>query len=121
MIENLPPLTQEQRQGARRSARNAVIRSIGDPRRKSGQFPTSRKSPFTCIRRTTDILSIPTLSDRGFKCVFSSEFRALSSCFELPTLYPGRTCSYKNITYSDFCLLAVRNVSYPKRCRSGHN
>ena len=29
MIENLRPLTQEQRQGARKKARDAVIRAIG--------------------------------------------------------------------------------------------
>jgi hypothetical protein len=37
MIENLRPLTQEQPQGARRNARNAVIRSLG-PRPTREQF-----------------------------------------------------------------------------------
>jgi hypothetical protein len=45
MIENLRPLTQEQRQGARKSARNAVIRSLG-PKPTREQFNQSTISKY---------------------------------------------------------------------------
>jgi hypothetical protein len=44
MIENLRPLKQEQRQGARKSARNAVIRALGSK-------PTREQFTHTVISR----------------------------------------------------------------------
>jgi hypothetical protein len=46
MIENRRPLTQEQRQGARRSARNAVICLLGSR-------PTGEQFTHTTISRYT--------------------------------------------------------------------
>ncbi len=51
MIENLRPLTQDQRQGARKSARNAVIRSIGPkPTREQFTHTTISKYPVSVTR-----------------------------------------------------------------------
>jgi hypothetical protein len=46
MIENLRPLTQEQRQSARKSARNAVTRSLGSkPKREQFTHTTISRYP----------------------------------------------------------------------------
>jgi len=51
MIENLRPLTQEQRQSARRSARNAVLRSIGlKPTREQFTHTTVSRYPVSVTR-----------------------------------------------------------------------
>ena len=51
MIENLRPLTQEQRQGARKSARNAVIRALGSkPTREQFTHTTISRYPLSVIR-----------------------------------------------------------------------
>lgn len=51
MIENLRPLTQEQRQGARKSARNAVMRSIGPkPTREQFVHTTVSRYPVSVTR-----------------------------------------------------------------------
>jgi hypothetical protein len=48
MIENLRPLTQEQRQGARKSARNAVIRALGSkPTREQFTHTTISRYPLS--------------------------------------------------------------------------
>ena len=51
MIENLRPLTQEQRQGARKKARDAVIRAIGPkPTREHFNYSTISKYPPSVTR-----------------------------------------------------------------------
>jgi hypothetical protein len=51
MIENLRPLTQEQRQGAHKSARNAVMRSIGPkPTREQFVHTTVSRYPVSVTR-----------------------------------------------------------------------
>jgi hypothetical protein len=51
MIENLRPLTQEQRQGARKSARNAVIRALGSkPTREQFTHTTISRYPLSVTR-----------------------------------------------------------------------
>ena len=51
MIENLRPLTQEQRQSARRNAREAVIRAIGPrPTREYFNHSTISKYPPSVTR-----------------------------------------------------------------------
>jgi hypothetical protein len=51
MIENLRPLTQEQRQGARKKARDAVIRAIGPkPAREHFNQSTISKYPPSVTR-----------------------------------------------------------------------
>jgi hypothetical protein len=51
MIENLRPLTQEQRQGARKSARNAVIRALGSkPTREQFTHTTISQYPPAITR-----------------------------------------------------------------------
>lgn len=51
MIENLRPLTQEQRQDARKSARNAVIRSLGSkPTREQFTHTTIFRYPLSVTR-----------------------------------------------------------------------
>lgn len=51
MLENLRPLTQEQRQGARKSARNAVIRALGSkPTRDHFSSATISRYPSSVTR-----------------------------------------------------------------------
>jgi hypothetical protein len=51
MIENLRPLTQEQRQATRKSARNAVIRALGSkPAREQFTHTTISRYPLSVTR-----------------------------------------------------------------------
>ncbi len=51
MIENLRPLTQEQRQAARKNAREAVVRAIGpQPARDQFMHATISKYPVSVTR-----------------------------------------------------------------------
>ena len=57
MIDNLRPLTQEQRQGARKNAREAIVRSIGPrPAREQFAHHTISKYPPS-VTRLISILS----------------------------------------------------------------
>jgi hypothetical protein len=65
MIENLRPLTQEQRQGARKSARDAVIRSFG-PKPTREQLTHTSATDYPSVTITARLRRVNFLSQINF-------------------------------------------------------